>query len=77
MDQQIDRKTILKELDKILELPLGTLNGAERLQDLENWDSLAIMSVVALVDESFGVVLSSVRIIGCETIDDLISLIAA
>lgn len=41
------------------------------------WDSLAIVSTIALVDDCFGVMLEGKALIKCITISDIETLIAA
>jgi acyl carrier protein len=65
---------LLLEVDKILGLRPGTLRGEERLDELENWDSTALISFVALAEGQNGVQISPVQIVGCSTVDDLIRL---
>jgi acyl carrier protein len=73
----MDRQTFLPLLDEMLELPAGTLKGPEKLQDLDNWNSLAMVSFVALADEHFDATVSPRRFVNCETVNDLLSLIKA
>jgi acyl carrier protein len=65
---------LLLEVDKILGLRPGTLRGDERLDELENWDSTALISFVALAEGQNGVQISPVQIVGCSSVDDLIRL---
>ena len=68
------RENLLTELDKILSLCPGTLRGHEKLEDLEGWDSTALISFVALAEGHSGVQISPVQIVGCSTVDDLLRL---
>jgi acyl carrier protein len=61
-------------LDEMLELDAGTLTGTERLDDLENWDSLAVISFIALVDEHFNILIESDKLSAAETAGDLLAL---
>ncbi|CAK0775722.1 Carrier domain-containing protein [Azospirillaceae bacterium] len=65
----------LKALDDMLELDSGTLTGNEVLKELEMWDSLAVISFIALVDEKLGFVVEGQKLAMAKTIDDLISLV--
>jgi acyl carrier protein len=65
---------LLLEVDKILGLRPGTLKGSERLDELENWDSTALISFVALAEGENGVQISPVQIVSCSTVDDLLRL---
>jgi acyl carrier protein len=57
--------------EEVLEVPSGTLNGRETLDSLERWDSMAVLGLIALADERFGVALSSKRLLSCVTVDDV------
>ena len=54
-------------LDEMLELEPGTLTGEERLDTLENWDSLAVISFIALVDEHFDTLIDSDKLAAAAT----------
>jgi acyl carrier protein len=59
----------------MLELTPGTLTGGEVLAELEMWDSLAVISFIALVDERFGVVIEGERLARAVSVEDLITLV--
>ena len=61
-------------MDNLLELPAGTLQGPESLDDLENWNSLAMVEYIALVDSNTGAKVSPRQIRDCETVDQLAQL---
>ena len=67
----MDQAVFFAQLDEILELPPGTLKGPELLSDLENWDSLALMSFISLMSDQYQVTLSPRQISSCETVSDL------
>jgi acyl carrier protein len=71
----MDRQNFLPLLDEVLELAPGTLKGPEKLEDLENWNSMAMVSFVALADEHFNYTVSPRQFVNCETVDDLLNLI--
>jgi len=68
------RQDFLKALDEVLELPSGTLQGSEQLSELERWDSMAMISYIALADEHTGAKLSPRQIVACKTVSDLLTL---
>lgn len=70
----MDTKDFLLALDELLELPAGTLTGAEVLEDLDGWDSLAVISFIALVDEKLGLVVEGERLVRARTVADLLAL---
>lgn len=67
------KEEFLQSMDENLEMPPGTLKGPERLEDLEMWDSVSMMSYIALADMQ-GVKITPRQIVGCVSIDDLAKL---
>lgn len=64
-------------MDELLEQAPGTINAEDRLADLEDWDSLTLMSFMAKVNTSYGLILSPQRIAQCKTVNDLEELLIA
>jgi acyl carrier protein len=64
-----------RKLDELLELHTGTLTGREPLNSLEEWDSLAVVGFIAMVDRTYGVIISPTSIVACRTVDDLAGLL--
>ena len=62
-------------LEEIIEADPDTLTGEELIEDLENWDSLAVVNFIALVDENFGITLSPEKIMNSKTVNELVSLL--
>ncbi len=62
-------------LDDMLELDPGTITGTEQLADLENWDSLAVISFIALADEHFGTLVEGRKLTAAKTVGDLYTLV--
>ena len=70
----MDRKEFLLALDEMLELDAGTLTGTEELDSIDSWDSLAVISFIALVDERLGHVVEGEKLVKAKTVDDLLGL---
>ena len=68
------RKQFLQSMDKLVELPRGTLQGAEKLNELEQWNSMAMIGFIALVDSNNRTSLSPPQILACQTVSDLLQL---
>jgi len=73
----MNRDEFLLEIDDILGLPAGTLRGDEKLEELENWDSTSLISLIALADTNNGVRISLGQIVNCSTIGDVLRLAGA
>ena len=64
------------KLDEMLELAPGTLKGGEALESLEGWDSVAVISLIALADSEYGVTLPPKEIAECRSVNDLLDLVS-
>jgi len=68
------REEFLLQMDEILGLQPGTLQGHEKLEDLENWDSTTLISLVLLADANNSVPITPDQVVGCSTVADLLRL---
>lgn len=66
----------LLQMDEILGLPAGTLRGEEKLEELENWDSTSLITLIALVETNTSMQVSPAQIVNCSTVADLLRLAA-
>jgi len=71
----VDKKQFLEKLEAMLEIPKDTLNPRVELRTLGVWDSLAVLSFIALVDESLGIALNGSNVSKAKTVQDLIDLV--
>jgi len=70
------RDELLADLGELLETD-SPLTGSEELATLGNWDSLAVMSFMAMIDDKYGMTLSPKDIYASKTVNDLLDLLAA
>ncbi len=70
----ITRDEFLLELDEILGLRSGTLRGDERLDELQNWDSTALVGLIVLAETTNETQISPEQVVGCSTVADLLRL---
>jgi len=68
------RQEFLLQIDEILGLRAGTLRGDEKLEELENWDSTALISLIVLAETSNNAHISPEQVVGCSTVADLLRL---
>ena len=61
------KETLQKDEDITLDM---------RLEDIEEWDSLANISMISLYDQLFDVIVTSDDLRKCGTVDDLIALVS-
>ena len=62
-------ENFLSEMAEILEE--DSVSANDELNSFESWDSLAVLSVAAMADSSFGVNISSKEINAAVTVGDL------
>lgn len=60
---------------EMLDCQPSEVRGDSALRELPNWDSLAVLSFVALADSRFGAVVSGDDLVRCRTVDDLAALL--
>jgi acyl carrier protein len=68
----MDQTTVLLLLDEVIEAAPGTLKGPESIKE---WDSIAIISLIALADERFNMSISASQIQNCHTVNDVVTLL--
>jgi acyl carrier protein len=71
------RTEFLRKFESLLEVPpeAGSLAGTELCADIEGWDSLAMLSFIALLDKEFGIKVPPAKIPQCQTVNDLVDLV--
>ena len=70
----IARDEFLLEMDEILGLRPGTLRGDEQLEELQNWDSTALIGLIVLAESMNDVHISPEQVISCTSVADLLQL---
>jgi len=65
-------KIIIEQLKDILEIENIEVNLEDNFRDYENWDSMAALSVIAMIDDEFGVVINGEDFRQLNTVGDLI-----
>jgi acyl carrier protein len=71
---KMTREEFLLEIDEILDLKPGTLRGHEKLEDLKNWDSTALISLITMAETNNSAQISPDQVVGCSTVADLLRL---
>jgi len=60
---------------EVLEIEPEGLSGSDAMAEIGNWDSLAVISFVAMVDREFDIIIEGERLHGAKTLDDLAMLV--
>ena len=72
MDSQSKDQEFLKRLARVLEVK--TVDAGFVL-DERNWDSVAIISTIALIDDHFDITVSGIELQNCKSVGELVGLI--
>jgi len=71
--KKITKLELLKKIKIILQSD-KKISFDTRLKNIEEWDSVATISMIALFDELFDFIIPADLLLKCKTIDDLIKL---
>jgi len=69
------KREFLSLFEEILEAAPGSVQSDDVLPGREGWDSLAVVSLIAMVDEQFGVTLNPKDIARAASVADIIALL--
>lgn len=61
-------------LEEVMELDEGELNASDLLKEYEEWDSISILSFIAMMDSKFGKMISGEEVKALQTVQDAIDL---
>lgn len=62
-------------IEECMDLNEGTLKPEDVLADYEEWDSLTILSIIAMADERFQKTISGEDLKGAKTVADILALL--
>ncbi|WP_339688744.1 acyl carrier protein [uncultured Parasphingorhabdus sp.] len=66
-----------EELADTMEIEVSQLTKDYELEESENWDSMTIVTTIALIDEHFGKSIDGEKLADCKTLGDIYGLIEA
>jgi acyl carrier protein len=69
------RSEVIPELENVLGLEVGTIKEEANIADVPQWDSMAILSFIAFVEDQFNLVLEGDQIAKVKTFKELFDLI--
>ena len=65
----------LNKLEEAIGLDAGTLAPEVVLEELDSWDSMAVLEFQAMADEELELILEPTAISACDTVADLVKLL--
>ncbi len=69
------RSEVIPELENVLGLEVGTIKEEANIVDVPQWDSMAILSFIAFVEDQFDLVLEGDQVAEVKTFKELFDLI--
>lgn len=72
----MDEKKFITDMEELLEVDGGSLKLTVDLTSLEQWDSLAFVSFLAMADSKFNTKVAPTELRQCKTIGDLMKLVS-
>ena len=73
----MDTPRFMAALHDLFELDSGSISTSAVLQNIDGWNSLTFIGLIAMIDDEFGVTLPPTTILKCQTVADLIDAVAA
>jgi acyl carrier protein len=71
----MDKPAFFAAVAEILEVDSAGLNGSENLNDVGNWDSLAVITFVAMADSDLDTGVEAEKLKDAHTLNDLAALV--
>jgi acyl carrier protein len=65
-------KEKLNLLEELLDIEKDTLTEDMELDQIEQWDSMAVIALIAMFDETFGKILAPAEVRSFKTVKDII-----
>lgn len=62
---------IEKFADLFDDIDVADLSGDTKFRELEDWDSIAALSLIGMIDEEYDITLSANDMRECQTLEDL------
>jgi acyl carrier protein len=67
--------TFIENLAIGINLPEDSITPEIKLVELPNWDSLAILTTLSMLDMEYGVTVTGTELQNCNTVEDLFNLV--
>ncbi|MGC9451323.1 MAG: acyl carrier protein [Oceanipulchritudo sp.] len=61
----------LKQLADAINQPDLAIQPDHKLKELPNWDSLAILTTLSMMDQEYGITMSGAELQSCDSVADL------
>ncbi len=69
----MELKEKLALIEEVLDVEEGSLSPETELADVDEWDSIAALSLIVMLDEKFKKTVSGAQIKALETVNDILT----
>jgi acyl carrier protein len=69
----MNREDILKQIEEVLEMNEGTLSMDANLADVDEYDSMAKLSLIVMADDEFSKKLTAEQLNDFKTVSDIVN----
>ena len=69
----MELKEKLALIEEVLDVEEGSLSPKTELADVDEWDSIAALSLIVILDEKFEKTVSGAQIKALETVNDILA----
>ena len=69
----MELKEKLALIEEVLDVEEGSLSPETELADVDEWDSIAALSLIVMLDEKFEKTVSGAQIKSLETVNDILA----
>jgi acyl carrier protein len=75
-EENMELKEFIDNFVETLELEdASDINAQTDFKSLDDWDSLASLSIISMVDDTLGVTINNKEVRACDTLEDLFNMI--
>jgi acyl carrier protein len=71
----MDKALFLGRVEEALRAAPGSVHEGDAFQSLDGWDSIGALSIIAVIDEHYGMTLEASELANCQTVGDLLALV--
>lgn len=70
----MEQKEKLVKLEELMDLEEGCLHAEDQLSDIEEWDSIAHLSLIILLEDDYNKEISGAEVRALKTVQDILDL---
>lgn len=64
----------IAKIEEIMDLDEGSLSADSVLEEFDEWDSITALSIIAMMDETYGKTITGAEVKGFKTVGDILKI---